>query len=116
MGSIPFTGENIKYLDKETGVEYTFRQATDEVEIKLLDFLDTFKDEKLEGKTISHKFFRDMINGQIDIILVGWSSKKAKLPDFPKSNPSKLMNGSLKLDILKWWKEQKEFQVDELKK
>jgi hypothetical protein len=115
VGIIPFTGENIKYLDKETQVEYTFRQATDEVEIKLLDFIDTFKDENFEGKTITHKVFRDMINGQIDIILVGWSSKKHKLPKF-QENPSSKMKGSLKLDIIEWWKKQSTFGADDIKK
>ena len=118
MGSIPFSSENIKYVDPETKVEYSLKQATDETEIAIIEFEATFERDakkRFELFKNSEREWRKWINGHIDIILCGWTSGGIEMPKYPKVNPSKLMNGSLKQSILAWWNKQKDFSIDDLK-
>ena len=118
MGSIPFSSENIKYVDPETKVEYSLKQATDETELAILEFDKTFEsDRKKRGEIFksNEREWRRFVNGNIDIILCGWTSDDVELPKFPKSNPSKMMRYSLKVSILEWWNTRKDFSIDDIK-
>ena len=119
MGSIPFSGENIHYVDPETGVDYEMRQSTDETEIAIIEFESTFERDvkkRLDLFRENEREYRRWINGHIDIVLCGWSHKKKKLPAFPKGSPSANMQGELKQQILQWWNNQKYFTGEDLKK
>jgi hypothetical protein len=121
MGSIPFTGENIHYIDPDTGFDYELRQSTDETELALIDFESQFErnvEKRLAIFNENEHEYRKWINGHVDVLLCGWScgDKKIDLPPFPKENPSAKMPGELKMQILNWWNRQKNFTRDDLKK
>lgn len=121
MGSIPFTGDNIHFVDDETGIDYELAQSTDETEIALIEFESGFErnvEKRLQLFRENEREYRRWINGHIDIILRGWSceNKKIDLPAFPKRNPSTKMQGELKMKVLNWWNAQKYFSRDDLKK
>jgi hypothetical protein len=121
VGSIPFTGKNIHVGFDD--VVYEFRQCTDETEMELADFETGFFQEP-KPQTTQERFdyfqkndreWRRWINGHIDIILVGWSSEKYKLPEFTKM-PSKLLSGKQKGEMLDWWRVNSAFADQDLKK
>ena len=121
MGSIPFTGENINFVDSDTGIDYEMKQSTDETEIALIEFESGFErniERRLQIFRENEKEYRRWINGHVDIILCGWSTgdKKLDIPVFPKKNPSAKMQGDLKMKILTWWNKQKSFTREDIKK
>jgi hypothetical protein len=118
MSNIPFTAENLHYVDEVTGVDYEMRQPTDEIEMALIDFEAGFESDvkkRLKLFNENEREYRRWINGHVDVILCGWSSASVNLPSFP-SKPSAQMGASLKMQLLTWWNEQNRFTRDDLKK
>jgi hypothetical protein len=117
MGNIPFTAENLRYVDQETGVIYEMAQPTDSVEIAMINFENNFERDgklRLEVFNSNEAEYRWWVNGHIDIILKGWSGISG-LPQFPEA-PSLQMCGALKTKLLLWWNAQNTFTRDDLKK
>ena len=118
MNNIPFTSENLHYVDETTGVDYEMRQPTDPVEMALIEFESTFEPDvkkRLKLFSESEAEYRRWINGHVDIILCGWSSAAINLPTFLKK-PSAQMGAVLKQELLTWWNNQNRFTRDDLKK
>ena len=117
MSNIPFTLENLHYVDEITGIDYEMKQPTDEIEMTLIDFESTFEPDikkRLKLFKENEKEYRRWISGHIDIILCGWSSASVNLPALIK--PSAQMGGPLKMTLLDWWNAQNRFTRDDLKK
>jgi hypothetical protein len=113
MGFIPFSDKPVKYNDPETGVSYSLRQPTDEVEMKLIEIRKKYPDKFGDGNEVS---LRAYLNESVDVILLGWGHPTMALEVFPKENPSKIMPSRLKIQILSFWNTQGNFTGEELKK
>ena len=119
--SIPFSLNDLEYLDTSTGVSYTLRAPTDEIEIAIIEHKSTFPTDLKQLRQIftsNEKEARRWINGTINIILCGWKTdnKKIKLPPFPEKEPSRQMRLDLKQKILAFWNKSTTFGADDQKK
>jgi hypothetical protein len=114
MGFIPCSDDPIDYVDKETGVIYSLKQPTDEVELKLIEIKNSYIDgvRKEDEKSV-----RLLVNESVDAILLGWKHPALKMPEFPADGkPSKRLPTSLKMQIIAEWKMAGNFTKEEIKK
>jgi hypothetical protein len=120
MASIPMTNKPFPYVDPDNGAKYFLRPPCGDTETALMELSETLPQEKKAREAYFKKMDRNamgFINSSIDIILCGWESGKKKLPAFPDDGkPSQSMRADLKLAIMAFYNEQRDFTGEEIRK